>query len=421
MINVRSRINVDPNTAAVTITTDGGPRGEVFPTIIKGVPVQLKTINVTVNRPEFQFNPTNCNAAAVTGTLSGSQGASANVSYPFNPANCSSLPFAPKLTATTGGQASKPNGASLNVKVESAGFGQANIAKVDLTLPQALPSRLSTIQKACVLAVFNANPAACDEGSNIGYAVIHTPVLKSPLTGPAYLVSHGGAAFPDVEIVLQGEGITLVLDGKTDIKKGITYSRFEATPDAPFSTFETFLPTGPHSALAAYVPASKNYSLCGSNLVMPTEITAQNGAHITQTTPIVPTGCKGVAAYKVTRAQKLAKALKACRKLKKRSRRAACETKARKLYGPKKSAKRKSLQEEVGLMACSGTVLTLITWGSGHVSKRTNCVDPGGRRGTGGWRLRSGGGSTPRGGRAGRSAALDPNKGMADEDHEDCG
>ncbi len=342
MIDVRSRINVDPNTAAVTITTDPGPRGEALPTMLKGVPVQLKTINVTVNRPEFQFNPTNCNAAAVTGTLSGSQGASASVSYPFNPANCASLPFAPKLTATTGGQASKPNGASLDVKVQSAGFGQANIAKVDLTLPQALPSRLSTIQKACVEAVFNANPAACDEGANIGYAVIHTPVLKSPLTGPAYLVSHGGAAFPDVEFVLQGEGITLILDGKTDIKKGITYSRFETAPDAPFTTFETFLPTGPHSALAAYVPASKNYSLCGSNLVMPTEITAQNGAHITQTTPILPTGCKGVAAYKTTRAQKLSKALKACRKLKKKSKRVSCETKARKLYGPTKAAKKKS-------------------------------------------------------------------------------
>ncbi|MHB8240562.1 MAG: hypothetical protein ACYDHN_01100 [Solirubrobacteraceae bacterium] len=342
MINVRSRINVDPSTAAVTITTDPGPRGEVFPTILKGVPVQLKTINVLVNRPEFQFNPTNCSAAAVTGTLAGSQGSSAAVSYPFNPANCASLPFAPKLTATAGGQASKRNGASLNVKVQSAGFGQANIAKVDLTLPIALPSRLSTIQKACLLAVFNTNPATCDEGSNIGYAIIHTPVLRSPLTGPAYLVSHGGAAFPDVEFVLQGEGITLVLDGKTDIKKGITYSRFESTPDAPFSVFETFLPTGPHSALTAYVPASKNYSLCGANLVMPTEITAQNGAVIKQTTPIVATGCKATVVHKLTRAQKLAKALKVCKKYKSKSKLAACKAKARKQYGAKKSTKKKA-------------------------------------------------------------------------------
>jgi hypothetical protein len=346
MVYVRSRINVDPNTAAVTITTDAGPHGDGFPTMLKGVPVQLKAINVLIDREHFEFNPTNCSAPAVSATLSGAQGGTSTASSPYALENCAKLPFAPKLTATAGGQASKANGASLNVKVEAAGLGQANIAKVDLTLPVALPSRLSTIQKACVLAVFEANPAACDEGSVIGKATIQTPVLKSPLTGPAYLVSHGGAAFPDVEFVLQGEGILLILDGKTDIKKGITYSRFESTPDAPFTTFITELPTGPHSALTAYVPESKHYSLCGANLVMPTVITAQNGAVKEQTTPIVATGCKGVAAYKVTRAQKLAKALKACRKLKKKSKRVLCEAKAHKQYGPLKKASKKKASEK---------------------------------------------------------------------------
>jgi hypothetical protein len=339
-IPVRSTITIDPNTAAATITSDA------LPQIVKGAPAQIKELNVTVDREGFEFNPTNCTPTSVTGTLGGYEGASAAVSTPYQVGNCASLPFTPKLTASVGAQASKANGASLSVKVESSGLGQANIHKVDLTLPLQLPSRLSTIQKACVAAVFEANPATCDEGSNIGYAVIHTPVLGSPLTGPAYLVSHGGAAFPDVEFVLQGEGITLILDGKTDIKKGITYSRFESAPDAPFTTFETFLPTGPHSALTAYVPASKNYSLCGANLTMPTEITAQSGAVIKQTTNIVASGCQGVASFKVTRAQKLAKALKVCRKMKQKSKRAACEKKARKLYGPKKAAKKKTTSKK---------------------------------------------------------------------------
>jgi len=283
---VRASIAVNPATAALTITSDA------LPQFVDGVQLRLRRINVEVNRPGFMLNPTSCAQQAVRATITAAQGASSTLSTPFEVGACQSLPFAPKLTASAGGQASRADGASLDVKIESAGVGQANIAKVDLQLPTALPSRLSTLQKACLAAVFNANPAACHEESVIGKATIHTPILKAPLTGPAYLVSHGGAAFPDVEFVLQGEGVTLILDGNTDIKNGITYSRFESAPDAPFTSFETELPTGPHSILGAYVPASANYNLCGTSLAMPTIITAQNGKQIKQTTKIAVTGCK---------------------------------------------------------------------------------------------------------------------------------
>ena len=349
-----STIEIDPNTAAVTVTARetrildarGGTTiaGSALPTMIKGVPVQLKAINVQINRPNFQFNPTNCDPMAITGSLSGDQGGSVPVSAPFQVANCGSLPFEPKLTASVDGKGSKANGVGFYVKLESPGLGQANIHKVELTLPIALPSRLSTIQQSCPDNVFESNPAACGEGSNIGRAVIHTPVLKNPLEGPAYLVSHANLAFPDVVFVLQGEGIKLILDGHTDIKKGITYSRFESAPDAPFTSFETILPSGPHSALGVNVAQSKNYSLCGAALSMATKIVGQNGAEIEKTTQINPAGCVAVKGFKATRAQLLAKALKACRKKKNKHKRVACERAARKKYGP--PAKHKSKKKK---------------------------------------------------------------------------
>jgi hypothetical protein len=134
--------------------------------------------------------------------------------------------------------------------------------------------------------VFNQNPAACDEGSMIGTGTASTPILSVPLTGPAYLVSHGGAAFPDIDVVLQGQGITLDLVGHINISKaGITSSTFGEVPDAPISSFELNLPEGPHSALSAVG------SLCTEPLAMPTTITGQNGARITQQTRIKMTGC----------------------------------------------------------------------------------------------------------------------------------
>jgi hypothetical protein len=336
-VDVRSRIEVDPDTAAVTITSDP------FPQFVKGIPVQLKQLNVTVDRPGFEFNPTSCDPLKITGTLTGAEGASEAVSSPFQVADCQGLPFAPKLTASVAGHATKANGTTFTVKLDSKGLGQANIKKVALQLPVQLPSRLTTIQKACADTVFATNPAACPEWSNIGSATVHTPVLKNPLSGPAYLVSHGNAAFPDVEFVLQGEGITVILDGQTDIKKGITTSTFNAIPDAPVTSFETTLPEGPHSALTSNVPESKDFSLCGSKLTMPTTITAQNGAVITQQTKIPVLGCGAVKGAKYSRSQLLAKALKKCRTQFKHSKRkrATCEAKARKRYPVKKKAAKK--------------------------------------------------------------------------------
>jgi hypothetical protein len=109
--------------------------------------------------------------------------------------------------------------------------------------------------------------------------------------GPAYLVSHGGAAFPNLVLILQGEGITLDLVGSIDIKNGITSSAFNAVPDAPISSFQLSLPEGPHSGLAANLPAKAKNDFCGQSLVMPTTITGQNGAQIVQQTKVAVKGC----------------------------------------------------------------------------------------------------------------------------------
>ena len=336
---VRAAIFVDPHTAQITVVSDP------FPTILWGIPLKVRSVSVVVDREGFVFNPTSCDPMSVGGTLTSTQGVMVGVSSRFQAAGCAGLPFKPGFAATTQGATSKANGASLTVNVSSRP-GEANIHRVDLQLPKALPARLTTLQKACTAAQFETNPAGCSAGSVIGTATVHTPLLNVPLTGPAYLVSHGGAAFPDVEFVLQGNErggvVEIVLDGATDIKKGITYSRFETVPDAPISSFETVLPTGPHSVLGTDIPASAKNSLCGQSLTIPTTIVAQSGATVTQTTRIGVTGCARVKTKALTRAQKLAKALKVCRKQPKgSSKRVACERQARKQYGPLNKKKRK--------------------------------------------------------------------------------
>ncbi len=346
-INVRERINVNPHTAAVAITTDPGPRDELLPTIIKGVPVQLKQVHVTVDRPDFEFNPTSCEPKRIETTLTGAEGATSTLTTPFQVSGCRQLAFDPTVSASTRGKTSKADGASLELTFASHP-GQANVAETILTIPATLPARLTTIQKACIASVFETNPAACPEGSDIGSAVVHTPVLKSPLTGPIYLVSHGNAAWPDAELVLQGEGIKVILDGQTAIKKGVTTSSFLSVPDAPFETVEATLPEGPHSALTTNLPLKDHYSLCGQNLTIPAALTGQNATNTNDSVKVKVQGCQAVKASKtkkLTRAQKLALALKACRKHHPHSRakRNRCERQARQRYPPdSKPSKRRA-------------------------------------------------------------------------------
>ncbi len=281
---VRARITVDPRTAQFTVTSNP------LPTILQGIPLDIRTVNVNINRPGFVINPTDCQPSSVTGTISSTEGASSPVSSPFEAANCATLPFKPSLSASTQGKTSKAAGASLQVKVTS-GAGQANIGKLKVDLPIQLPSRLATLHKACVDTVFNANPAACPEASLVGNAKAVSAVLAHPLTGPAYLVSHGSVELPDLVFVLQGEGVTILLDGKTHIKHGVTSESFEAVPDARISSFESTFGEGPHSVLAANLPLKAKQSMCGQTLKMPTLITGQNGAVLKQTTAIKVTGC----------------------------------------------------------------------------------------------------------------------------------
>ncbi len=282
---VRAAIAVDLHTSQITVTSDP------LPQLVDGVPLRVKSVNVTVDRPGFIFNPTNCSQQQVTGTITAAQGATANVASPFAVAGCAGLAFRPSFTVSTQAKTSKKQGASLDVKVGYPLGTQANIRGVAVSLPKQLPSRLTTIQQACSAATFAANPAACPAGSNIGVATATTPILANPVTGPAYLVSHGGAAFPDLVVILQGEGVTVDLVGSINIRKGVTSSAFNSLPDVPISSFELKLPEGPHSGLTAVLPAKAKGNLCGTSLTMPTTLTGQNGAVVKQTTKIAVTGC----------------------------------------------------------------------------------------------------------------------------------
>ncbi len=323
---IRFALNINPITAQVEVDASGS---DPIPHIIRGIVVHVRDIRAYIDRPNFIINPTSCDPMTVANVVTGAGADFTNpadedpvpLSSPFQAADCSSLQFAPKFTVSTSGKTSKANGASLSVKLaypNTPQGTQANIHQVKVELPVQLPSRLTTLQKACTKAQFDANPAGCPAASVVGHARAITPILPVPLEGPAYFVSNGGEAFPNLIVVLHGYGVTIDLVGDTFIsKRGITSSTFKTVPDQPVQSFELTLPQGPFSALTANgnlcaltrtVLVKKKLTLRSKNghkrtvtrrvkqvlpasLSMPTEFVAQNGVTIHQSTPVSVTGC----------------------------------------------------------------------------------------------------------------------------------
>jgi hypothetical protein len=280
----RATINVNPETTRVTVTS-------VLPRVFKGIPLRVKDVNVNINRQGFLINPTNCSAFNTESTLTGfiTPGSSAGATQgpllsSFQVNNCTALAFKPSFKAKTGAKTSKADGASLETTL-NIGTGQTNYKSVMVQLPKRLPSRLTTLQQACPEGVFATNPYNCPSGSFVGGARANTPVLPGKLQGPAIMVSHGGEAFPDLDLVMEANGVRVILVGNTKITNGITTTTFATLPDVPVSSVTVNLPVGAHSALTA------NGSLCINPLTMPTTLTGQNGYQVKQNTNIAVAGC----------------------------------------------------------------------------------------------------------------------------------
>lgn len=273
----RGTLNVDQYTARVTATTN-------LPTIVKGIPLRLRKVTVNMNRQGFLINPTDCGVLATETTLTSTFGAEQKLSSPFQVGNCKALAFKPKFGSATSAKTSKANGASLETTLNMPAGG-ANVKSVLVQLPKQLPSRLTTLQKACPEKTFANNYNECPPGSFVGGARANTPTLPGKLSGPAILVSHGGQAFPDLDLVMSANGVRVILVGNTNIKNGITTTNFATPPDVPVSSITVNLPVGAHSALTA------NGSLCANKLVMPTTVVGQNGTTFKQNTTIKVNNC----------------------------------------------------------------------------------------------------------------------------------
>ncbi len=286
---VQASISVDPHDAHLTVTS------QPFPTILEGIPLRLKAVSLTINRPGFLFNPTNCQARSASASITGTGGATATPQAGFAATGCGTLGFSPTVSGTITGGTDAATGAGLTVTLDPKP-GQANLQQVSARLPSIVSARFSVVGSSCPVATYQANPAACPAASRVGTADAKTPLLPDALSAPVYLVISGNGSLPSLDVPLTADGVTEDLAGTITLTAGGLVTTFPGIPDVPITSFTLQLASGPGSALTL----SKALS-CAAPPSLATALTGQNGATVNGTVKLqIGGGCGGVKAASVT-------------------------------------------------------------------------------------------------------------------------
>jgi hypothetical protein len=266
---VRVALQVDPLTAQVSAASD------TVPSIIGGIPIRMRSIQVNIDRPNFTINPTNCSAFSVDSQGIGDQGTITNFSSFFHAVDCSSLGFQPKMTIRQlGGRKATTRSKDPVLRFDLwTRPGDANIKSLSVTLPKAFAIDQRHLGNICSRAQLVAEH--CAGRQPIGTATTETPLLDAPLTGPAYAVS-GFGKLPHVVFILAGQ-VTLMPEAESaSVRNGHLKTTVPVIPDAPIGHFRLDLLGGKFG----YIVNTR--SLCATPPVVAVKYTAQSGTELSQ-------------------------------------------------------------------------------------------------------------------------------------------
>jgi hypothetical protein len=277
---IRTALYVDPVTAKITAVSDE------IPQILKGIPLDLRTVDLFLDRDQFTETGTSCDPSSVEAQLTSVFGSVADVSSRFQLAECSSLGFKPKLALHLKGGTTRGKHPALTA-ILTPRPGDANISSVSVALPRSEFLDQGHIGTVCTRVQFAADQ--CPKASIYGTATVTTPLFDFPLTGNVYLRSSDNK-LPDLVPDLRGPASTPVkveAAGRTDSIRGGIRNTFDFVPDAPFTKLVMRLNGGKKGLL------QNSRDICANVFRATTKFTGHNGKAREGHPALKSSGCAG--------------------------------------------------------------------------------------------------------------------------------
>ena len=225
---IRNPLYIDENTAQVTVKSDP------IPTILDGIPLKVREVSIQIDRQDFTFNPTSCEATKVTASIRSSDGATATPDNRFQVGGCENLAFKPKTYFRLYGGTHRGAHPKIRAVYETKA-GEANLLQGAFTIPRSEFLDQAHIRTICTRVQFAAN--ACPKGAIYGHVKAFSPIVNYPVQGPVYLES-SNHNLPDLVFDLRGpvyQPVHVVVALRIDSHKGQIRVTAEGVPDLPVS------------------------------------------------------------------------------------------------------------------------------------------------------------------------------------------
>lgn len=254
-----------------------------IPRRVQGIPLDLRAIDLRIDRAGFLLNPTGCAPRPLTAVLTSDVGGTATAGAPFAATGCDRLGYAPRMRMTLTGRVGRNGHPGIDTEL-TLPPGQANTQHVALLLPDGMAPDSERLRNACPLE--RAQAGSCPVTSRIGAASATTPALPDDLRGDVHLVTSPGSPLPELFVRLDGAA-RIDLRGAVTFTQGRTLVTFAGVPDVPLDTFSLRLAGGNRA------PLITSRDLCsGAAPVLGTDLRAHSGLRRTGTIRPSVEGCR---------------------------------------------------------------------------------------------------------------------------------
>ena len=265
---VAARIDLRAGDLGLDLTTE-------VPQTFLDIPLNLRSMAVTLDRPGFSKNPTFCGPLKVTADLTSDRGTTASPSADAQMTGCGALTFAPKVEASLPAGTKVGDSAGITTRVALPG-NQSALSSVKVTLPVGIAADLARIGRACPIAEFRSGGGcgAATTGSLTGTLAI----LDEPISGRVVLVKYPDETLPGIGLDIQGR-FSARIEGHVKIaSSGQLEVSLDRLPDAPIDDLVLTFAPGATSALKV----SKLFCQAGKATFV-FALTGQSGATTTRT------------------------------------------------------------------------------------------------------------------------------------------